>query len=236
MRRNDAGISRGHARGWWVGLLCGALLVSQAAIGQAQDDVQTWHSCEVSKRFGATWELFAVPEIRIRDDASTLFYHEYRQGVRWKSSTHLQLGLNYLFVRNESSGKPREEHTGELDITPQATVGPLQASLRGRFALKTIQGSAGEQEWELRVMPKIAYPTQLFGHAVTPYVADDLFYNYTRDAWNQNRLFLGAAIPLGKVHGAGVGLDIYYMLQSQLGQRRDWNSHHIVGTKWHVRF
>ncbi|MBI3010888.1 MAG: hypothetical protein HYY58_00125 [Candidatus Omnitrophica bacterium] len=85
-------------------------------------------------------------------------------------------------------------------------------------------------------MPKLAYPTRFAGHKITPYAADDLFYDYTRDAWNQNRLFLGVAVPMGKALGAEVAVDVYYMLQSQLGKRHDWSSNHIVGTKLSMKF
>ena len=217
-------------------MIASVLLCSQGALGWAEDDFQTWHTLEIAKRVGTTWEMFCLPEIRIRDDASELFYHEYRQGVRWKPSPHLQVGLHYLFVRNAASGKPREEHTGELDLTPKATVGPVQLSVRGRLALKAIQGNAGEQEWQLRVMPKAAYPTRVAGHPITPYVADDLFYDYTRDAWNQNRFFLGVTTPLGRVWGAELEGELYYMLQHQLGKRHDWSSNQILGTRLRVRF
>ena len=203
----------------------------------ARDDFQTWHSAEVVKRLGAVWEIAWLPEIRIRHDASQLFYHEYRQGIRWKPSKHLQLGVNYLFVRNESSGKPREEHTGELDLTPKASMGSWDLSARGRLALRTIQGSAGEEEWQFRVMPKIARRMTMAGRTLTPYLADDLFYDSTRTAWNQNRLYLGVSVPLGTAAGAAVSVEAYYMLHSQLGStRRDWSSNHVVGTKWGVKF
>lgn len=203
----------------------------------ARDDFQTWHSAEIVKRFGSTWEVAWLPEIRIRDDASQLFYHEYRQSIRGKPSAHLQIGLNYLFVRNESSGKPLEEHTGELDITPKASAGPWEASVRGRLALRTIQRSAGEQEWQVRLMPKLAYRTTWGGRTLRPYVANDLFYDCTRKAWNQSRLYLGVSVPLGQAAGADVSVEGYYMLQSQLGSaRRDWSSNHVLGTKLGVGF
>jgi len=225
-----------RARPLFLWLVTSVFVLGQAQACFARDDFQSWNTVEISKRLGQKWEVFFLPEIRIRDDASRLFYHEYRQGVRWKPSKHLQVGLNYLFVRNESSGKPLEEHTGELDITPKATVGPLDCSVRARVALRTVQGSAGEQEWEFRLMPKVAYPSQLAGRTIIPFAADDLFYNSTRDAWNQNRLFLGVSVPWGKSLGAEVSTDVYYMLQSQLGARRDWNSNHVLGTKLTVRF
>lgn len=224
-----------RARWLWAGLVLGFTLLGRVSVSWARDDFQSWNTLEISKRFGSQWELFFLPELRIRHDASQLFYHEYRQGVRWKPSKYLQVGLNYLFARNASSGKTREEHTGELDVTPKMTIGSLDGSLRVRVALRTIQGSSGEQEWQVRLMPKLAYPTQLAGHKVTLYVADDLFYDYTRDAWNQNRVFLGVSTPLGKAHGVEVLVDVYYMVQSQLGARRDWSSNHILGTKLTLR-
>ena len=232
---------RGHAgsgqqKVLWVGLAASWLLLSHTPVTWARDDFQSWNTIEISKRVGPQWELFFLPEIRIRDDASELFYHEYRQGIRWKPSKSLQVGLNYLFVRNESSGKPREEHTGELDVTPKVTVAQLNLSVRGRLAFRTIQGSSREQEWQLRLMPKMAYSIHLVGRTMTPYIADDVFYDYTRDAWNQNRVFLGVTVPWGKSLGAEVSTDCYYMLQSQLGSRRDWSSNHILGTKLSVKF
>ena len=218
------------------GLLAIVALCWLAPPAQAKDDFQSWNTVDVSKTLTPSVSLFFTPQIRIRHDASQLAYHEYRQGIRWKASKHLQIGLNYLFVRNSSSGKPREEHAGELDVTPKTTLGPVEASLRWRLAMRAIQGSAGEQEWQIRFMPKLAFPTQVAGHAVTPYVADDLFYDYTRAAWNQNRVFLGVTVPLKSWAHTKVGADVYYMLQSQLGTRHDWSSAHILGTTLSVQF
>lgn len=85
-------------------------------------------------------------------------------------------------------------------------------------------------------MPKIAHPLPFIKQKVMLYVADDLFYDYTRDAWNQGRFFLGATVPLGQSHGAKVSADVYYMLQHQLGKRHDWSSNHILGTKLSVQW
>ena len=85
-------------------------------------------------------------------------------------------------------------------------------------------------------MPKLALSTQLAGRTLTPYVSDDIFYDDSRDAWNQHRLALGVSIPWGKAKGVELSTDVYYMLQSRLGSRRDWSSAHVLGTKWAVRF
>jgi len=205
-------------------------------LGWARDDFQSWNAVEITKRLGPQWEAFFVPEVRLRSDASELFYHEYRQGVRWKRLKHLHVGLNYLFVRDESSGKPLEEHTGELDVTPQANVGPLKLAVRGRLELRTIQGSAGEQEWRVRLMPKVVYPLSVGGRHFSFFTSDDLFYDYTADAWNQNRVSLGVSLPVRQAQGVEVSLDVYYMLQSRRSPRHDWSSNHILGTKWSVKF
>ncbi|MBI3616440.1 MAG: DUF2490 domain-containing protein [Candidatus Omnitrophica bacterium] len=216
--------------------MIGVILLA-ALPAQGKDDFQYWNTLELVKRLNPKWDLFFRPEIRMEDGASHLFYHEYRQGLRWKPSNHLEFGLNYLFARSEnSSGKNRDEHTGELDITPKTKWGPWDFSMRGRVALKTVQGSSGEQEFQIRLMPKIAYSMEIFGHKVTPYIANDAFYDYTRKAWNQNRAFLGVVIPMKEVKGVRSSVDLYYMNQSLLGARHDRSSNQILGTKLNVQF
>lgn len=224
-------------RALWVTAALALAWFPGARPAAAGDDFQTWHTVELRKGLTSKWEVFFLPEIRIRDDSSELFYRESRQGVRFSPSKHLTLGLQYLFVRSENAaGKHRDEHTGEIDVTPKATLGPLQLSLRWRLALRTIQGSSGEQEYQMRFMPKAAWPTRLGNWKLTPYVADDLFYDYTRDAFNQNRFFLGISLPLKEFHGAKNFLDLYYMLQHQLGSTRDWSSNHVLGSKLTIQF
>ena len=223
------------ARGLAMGCAL-TLLAASAPTVWAKDDFLTWHTLEATKKINSTWEIFFRPEIRIQNGSTHLTYHEYRQGVRWNPCKFLQVGLNYLFVRNATSGKVLEEHTGELDVTPKWAHGPYEVSVRGRLAMKTIQHSAGEQEWQVRLMPKLAYTTTVAGRKITPYVADDLFYEYTPKAWNQNRVFLGVVTPLGETHGVKTSVDVYYLLQSQRVARDNWRSNHILGTRLIVRF
>src|SRR3989338_4673532 len=191
------------------------LLLGVVPQAWAGDDVQSWVATELVKRVTKTVDLFFRPEIRIRDDIGELFYHEFRQGVRWAATPHLGIALNYVFAG---------------DTPSKGRWGPFDVSARGRVALRQIQGSAGEQEWQWRIMPKLAYPTKLAGRAITPYVADDLFYDYTRKAFNQNRFFLGVGIPLAAPRGTTLTADLYYMLQSKLGSvRHDWSENHVLG-------
>src|SRR3989338_2918704 len=106
-------VSRGGA-GLFALLLLG--VVPQAWAG---DDVQSWVATELVKRVTKTVDLFFRPEIRIRDDIGELFYHEFRQGGRWAATPHFGIALNYLFAPHTPSDKLRDEHTGEVDITPK---------------------------------------------------------------------------------------------------------------------
>ena len=222
---------------WRNGLIVSITFLVMALPVQAKDDFQYWNTLEVVKRLNSRWDFFFRPEMRVENGATHLFYHEYRQGVRFKPCKHLEIGVNYLFVRNEnSSGRTLDEHSGELDVTPKGKWGPFDLSLRGRVELRTVQGSAGDQEYRIRLMPNIAYPTEIFGHKVIPYVANDTFYDYTRDAWNQNRAFLGVVVPFKEVRRVRTSVDLYYMNQSLLGARHDRSSNHILGTKFNLQF
>ena len=215
----------------WGVLVAGGIGPTQAYA----HDFQAWSALQITKQLGPDWEIFFLPEVRIRDNASELFYNEFRQGVRWRQSKNLTMGLNYLYARNQSSGKPLQEHTGELDVTPKVDLGPFVFSLRGRLARRALEGKS-KREWQIRFKPKIAYPIQLPYRTITSYIADDLYYDFTQGAWNQNRLFLGAIVPLGKSTEVKVYLELYYMLQSQRRARNKWITNSILGTRLTVRF
>jgi hypothetical protein len=115
-------------------------------------------------------------------------------------------------------------------------MGSVTASVRHRLALRAVQGSPGEQEWLLRLMPKLAYPVTIAGRTVTLYLADELYYDWTRDAANQNRLYLGKSLVLGQRGRAATSLDGYYLLRHVRGTEPDWHSEHVLGSKLTVKF
>ena len=220
----------------YIFLILASFFFCETPFARARDDFQYWSKYEVSKELGPKFEIFYNPEFRIRDHASDFFYHEHRQGLRFKPSKYLILSFNYLFARNQPThGQPLWEHRGELDVTPQMSFGRFRFSVRGRTELRQVQGSSGEAEWRFRIQPTISYQVQMFGYQFKPYVSNDLFYDVERDAWNQNRLYLGVSFPLAKLGGFRPRIDFYYMLQSQRSVRDDWNSNHIFGTKFGLR-
>ena len=205
-------------------------------IGWAKDDFQYWSGYEFAKELGSQFELFYAPEFRVRENASEVFYHEHKQGARWKPSKYFEFGLNYLFARNKpAKGSPRWEHRGELEATPKISFGRWNLSVRGRTELRQVQGSSGEWEWRFRLRPKIAYKLNLRRYTITPYISDEIFYDVERDAWNQNRAVAGVVFPLGKLKWVQPSIDFYYMLQHNRSIRDDWNQNHIFGTKFTLR-
>ena len=224
-------------RSLYIFLISGLFFLSvDRHLAWARDDFQYWSRYEISKELGSQFEVFYNPEFRVRDDASDFFYHEHRQGLRFKPSKYLTLGFNYLFARNQPQrGQPLWEHSGELDVTPQISFGNFYFSARGRAELRQVQGSSGEVEWRFRIQPTMAYQVKMFGYQFKPYISNDLFYDVERDAWNQNRFYLGASFPLGKFKDFRPSIDFYYLLQSLRSVRGDWNSNHIFGTKFSLR-
>ena len=220
----------------YIFLFMAALLLDYRCAAWAEDDFQYWSRYEISKEFGPYFEAFYNPEFRLREDASDFFYHEHRQGLRWKPSKYLTVGAHYLFARNQGTrGQPKWEHSGELDVTPKISLGRFNFSVRGRAELRQVQGSSGEEEWRFRIQPGIVYQAKVFGYQFKPYISSDLFYDVERDAWNQNRAYLGASFPLHQLKSVRTSIDFFYMLQSQRSVRDDWSSNHIFGTKFTVQ-
>ncbi|MBI3999353.1 MAG: DUF2490 domain-containing protein [Candidatus Omnitrophica bacterium] len=229
-------VHRFNAIAGCAGLLVGLFFLQRAFVVYAKDDFQYWSKYEISKEIGEYFEVFYEPEFRLRDDAGDFFYHEHRQGLKWKPLRYLSFSFNYLFARNQGKkGQPQWEHRGELDVTPKITLGHWNFSVRERAELRQVQGSSGEGEWRFRIRPAISHKTELFGYQFQPYLTNDLFYDLERDAWNQNRASVGIIFPLGRWKVAQPSVDFYYMLQSQRSVRDDWSSNHIFGTKFSVK-
>ena len=205
---------------------------------RAGDDFQYWSKYEISKTLGPEYEVFYSPEIRFRDDASDFFYHEHRVGLRFKQFDNLGVELHYLFGRTEPAKGPwKNENRAELDLTPKWKWGEYTLSVRGRAELRHIEGSTGDPlEWRFRFKPQIAWNGELFGHPVKPYIANDIFYDTEKDAWNQNRVYVGLGIPLGDWHGASTSLGVYYIFKSNRNSTGDWSSSSILGSKIALKF
>ena len=91
-------------------------------------------------------------------------------------------------------------------------------------------------EWRFRLKPQIAWKTELMGHEVKPYVANDAFYDAEKDAWNQNRVYLGVGIPTGEWNRASTSVSVYYIFKSNRDSAGDWNSTSVLGTKLALKF
>ena len=220
----------------YAGLFLSVFFLQNVFVAYANDDFQYWSKYEISKSIGEQFELFYQPEFRIRDNATDFFYHEHREGLKWKASKFLDFSFNYVLVRNQGSkGQPKWENRGEIDLTPKVDYGKWNFSVRGRMELRQVEGSSGEEEWRFRIRPGVSYKAKLFGYQFQPYLTNDLFYDLEHDAWNQNRASGGIVFPLRKWKGVHPSIDFYYMLQHQRSVRDDWSSNHIFGTKFSIK-
>jgi hypothetical protein len=165
--------------------------------------------------------------MRFRDDIGDFFYYHFRNGVVFHANKNLDLGTTYRIARSENSaGDWSTEHRLELDITPKFKAGDFNISNRGRFEHRWLESAA--DRWRYRNEFKVAYPTAIGDFKLTPYISEELYYDFEVDKMNLNWAKLGADKKITE----HLLLGIFYMHEaSRVGTTSEWDTNHYLGTK-----
>lgn len=134
---------------------------------------------------------------------------------------HPQVTLAFNFVSGVEQDKPGEfmqQLRAELEPTVRFDLWGVEFADRTRLERRW---AIGGDRWRIRNQLKAAFPT--LGWAWTPYVSNEIFYDFSDSAFNQNRAVAGFSKDLLKE----VGLDAAYMLRSRLTDT-GWQRDHLL--------
>jgi len=103
-------------------------------------------------------------------------------------------------------------------------------------------GSSSETDWNIEKLKalkagdgekkiKITRPVIMDGFAFTPYVSEEIFYDFRVGDFNQNRI----AVGLSKEIGRNLGIGLYYMYKSNK-KENSWSGANVLGTKFEIAF
>ncbi len=195
----------------------------------ARDDVNYWASVTLEHPLNNKVRIIWNPLWRVRDDVSESFYLASRQGVGYKVSKSLDLAASYFYAEEKNiAGRWVPENRLELQTTCKWGLWDLKWSDRNRFEYRSVDD---KEKWRYRNALKIAKPVKVWGSEFSPYVSDEIFYDFKKDELNQNRVSVGVTKKLIE----NVTLDVYYMVKSDK-TGRDWNETQILGTSLTVVF
>jgi len=176
------------------------------------------------------WGYLVQLHVRFGDDSPSFDSGIARLGLGYHSSKTLSFWVGYDFLSKQDVGtiKFSEEQRCWQQLSWEIpTLAPSQLIYRARLEERESTKGSGVA-FRLRQKITLKKGNSRMGGTVVPFVADEIFFNLNHPEWissktvDQNRLFVGLDIPLGK----GRTLKIGYINQFEF---RDVNRmNHII--------
>ena len=206
------------------------VLISETCSAFDDGDFQYWDTTEFSFDLNKDWEFTFEEELRFQDEASRLYYHHSEMGFVYSGfADWVEFGLNYrqVFSRNNNDDWVTENRP-HLNVTLMTKLAGLYLEDRSRLEYR--DRNSKKDLWRYRNKFTVEFP-KLTTLQLQPYIADEVFINFDREGYNNNRFYIGSSIKLTKT----IEADIFYMWQSSRsdGGRKDIN---VLGFKLEIAF
>ncbi len=180
------------------------------------------------------FDLFFTPEFRFKNDMGHMYYQSYRVGSTYHAYKYLDLAAAYRYVQTQDSAgdwSNNDTQYLEMIMTPKIKLAGLDLSDANKFEYRFIENA--RDRWFYRNLLTAAYPLKVFNFEFTPYISDEIYYDYEIEKINLNWLTLGVTKKLNKILTVGI---YYRKEESRLGATSKWIANNILGTNIAVNF
>lgn len=172
-------------------------------------DKQIWPDLSVSYKVNPRVSLGFFTTVRLGRNDSVPVAEHIGGGVTLRLHKYLTFAQWYRFIAAQATPT---NHTKEnrwfFDLTPRLPLpGGFVFSDRNRCDLRFI---SGVKTWRYRNRFQLERAVKFHDHQITPYIADELYYDSKYQAWTRSQFFVGMKLPLTK----HFTLDSYYLKQN----------------------
>jgi len=199
-------------------LVIPALLTALPLWGQLDE---TWHAYRAShvSKSGVT----VIFDQDFRHAEGSLYYVHNELGISFPWHHGMKLSVNYRQVFTRSGAGWTPEFRPHFNVSTTKKYTSFTTSARARFEYRNKNNQTSIRNRDLiKIKPNRTFtPLQL-----TPYLADETFYDMTNQEFNRNRFYIGVESKWFP----GMKPAIYYLYQTSL-QSGEWTGIHIAGIK-----
>ena len=207
-------------------LLVGLALT--AAAQSDQTDNQQWNEVQISIPVTRQVDFTLGGTLRLGRDISHPVDERVGVGFSFKFGTHLTVSPNYQHIGMQPfAGRRIWENRLSLPVQLRFDVSGFRFTQRNLFERRIRNSGVRSTRYRNRLQVEHAVGPK--GLALSLFVSDEVFYDWSFNAWVRNR----AAVGLGKVVNKHLTLDLYYLRQN--------DSHsvpgdlHVIGSTWRFK-
>jgi len=211
----------------WQVLIAGGV-PAFALTARASDDWQYWNLLTLKHEFNDTVTLDIASEQKWRDDASDFFLYSVFIVPTVSLTENVSVGAGYRWERRDEDNSWTTENRFLVPLTLKWTMKEWAIQLRNQLEYRDLEDD--QDRWRIRERITVKRPVQVGQLSVVPFASEEVFYDFTAEQMNQNRVAAGLSVPWRK----RMTLTVFYMNKAE--RDGDWSSVNVLGTEVAFRF
>lgn len=215
-------------------LLAALVLFSFFAADVFAGDNKYYSEFVLKHKINDKFDVFFTPELRLNDDMGNLYYYSLRGGATYHAHKYLDLSLASRFLQTKDSKGDWGTDTyyiPEMILIPKVTVWGFNFSDANKFEYRVIENAT--DRWVYRNLATAAYPAKIGNFEFTPYISDEIYYDFEINKMNLNWATIGANKKITK----NLSVGLYYRNEvSRTGTTTKWVTNNILGSNITVDF
>lgn len=191
-------------------------------------DTQEWNDVQLNVPLSKQIDFQLVGTLRIGREVSHPVDERIGSGFSFKLGKYLTVLPNYLHIKVQPfKGSSVNENRLSLPVTVRFPVGQFTLSDRNLFERRMRHPGGDSTRYRNRV--QLEHPVKIGKGKLNVFVANEVFYDWSFNAWVRNRFTLGASRAFTKHYTQ----DFYYLRQND-GHTRPGDLN-VVGTTFRFR-
>lgn len=193
-----------------------------------KEDTQQWNDLQLAVEVTKQVDFNFYSTFRIGRDITHLVDRRVGVGFTFRAGKYLTFAPNVLsIVMRPSEGRKVNENRLTFPITVRLPLGKFLISDRNQFE-RRLRFPINSTRYRNRL--QIEHPVKIGETSLQLFASDEVFYDWSFDAWVRNRFAVGVSRKFNKYFTG----DLYYMRQND-GRSRPGDLH-IIGATYRLRF
>lgn len=200
----------------------------------ASGDNKYYSEFSFKHKLNDKFDLFFTSELRYNEDMGNFYYYQLRPGSTFHAHKNLDLALAYRFLQSKVKGAWDNNDIIqyiEMLAIPKIKLGGFDISNANKIERRFYENAP--DRWVYRNLITFAYPTKIGNFELTPYISNEIYYDFELDRMNLNWATIGGNKKINKY----LTLGLYYRDETRrVGRSSKWVTNHVLGSNVSVSF